>query len=448
VSELREAARRALAGRPAGPEPGRVERASLEVIAEGRSELVTVALRDGRLLCVASDGREDGPHVSVALRLLAGLEGAPASPARAPEPDAQEPPPAPRPGERDLEDVVTAIARVGVDAAASAPSVTDALERLVEGARRGGPPPLGLARWVGRLREALARKDLELTARLLEGAARVAADLRAGPGSAEARARLRAWWGPDVEPAPSGERPPAPPAPRLDFEAARGAPADLGPEGPRGATLHEVTPEPIALLVERRLVEIGREHLAGLTRAEIQRRYIVDLESGAVYREDRRRDAPASIGPCPRTLHVGLGRALRGAPPATVQLLQYEVTPEVDADAWLRLEGHAERDFAALAERYRRAQRSFPGQAEPFALIAPARCDFRRGVALEDAEGHVLPLARLEDPAAAEVLDAYEDRPPPTWVAGRLIDTQGALALVPVAAAWGSGQATEHLRLR
>jgi hypothetical protein len=422
LSELREAARRALAERSTSPsaETGaRVERVSLEVVAEGRSELVTLSLREGRLLCVASDGREDGPHVSAALRLLAGLE----PPGGVPAARTADAAPRDHAGERALpearpaaclEDVVTAVARVGVLEAASAPSVTDALERLLGAVP--SPAPIGLARWVGRLREALARRDPDLAARLLEGAARTAADLRAGGGSAEARIRLRAWWGSGVE-----------------AEERSGA-----IEPPRAATL----------LHERRLVEVGREHLAGLTRAEIQRRYMVDLESGALYCEDRRRDAPASIGSCPRTLRVGFGRAFEGAPPAAVQLLQYEVTPEVDGEAWLLLEGHAERDFAALAERYRQAQRSFPGQAEPFALVAPQRCDFTGGMVLEDPQGHLLPLARLEDPGAAEVLDAFESRPAPTWIAGRLVDAGGFLFLVPVAAAWGSGQQTEHRRLR
>ncbi len=399
-------------------EPARVERVIFEVVAEGRSELVTLALREGRLLCVTSDGREDGPHVRAALRLLAGAEPL-AAPSVRPEPRSA--PPVDRPDERRpsaipalIEDVLTAIARVGVLEAVGAPSVTDALERLLGAVPR--PAPLGLARWVGRLREALARRDTDLVARLLEGAARTAADLRGTATSPEARMRLRAWWGPDAVPGAL-------------------APADL--IAGEGVALHE-----------RRLVEVGREHLAGLARADIERRYLVDLESGAVYREDRRQGAPASIGPCPRTLKVGLGDAQSGAPPAALRLLQYEVTPEVDAEAWLLLEGLAERDFAALAERYRKAQRSFPGQAEPFALVSPARCDFTGGMVLEDPKGHVLPLARDEDPGAAAVLDGLADGATPTWVAGRLVDSAGILLLVPVAAALGSGLSTAHLRLR
>ncbi len=422
MTPLAEAALRALdalapggelGGAAADPRSGAtVDRVSLEVVVEGRSEIVTVALREGRLLCVSSDGREDGPHVVAALRLLAGVRSGPPRASGAGQATAaatvhpERPSAAPLAADRvaaRLDDVITAVARVGASAAAGAPSVAEAIERLLA-AHAQNATPLELARWVGRLRAAFARRDPDLVARLLDGAARVATVLRGGASAPEGAGRaLAAWAGHEVQ----------------------------------GARVHE-----------RRMVEVAREWLAGLARAEIQRRYLVDLDTGAVYREERRRDASASVGPCPRKLAIGLATAAPGVPPEPLRLLQYEVEPAVDGDSWRILEGHAERDIAALTERYRQLQRSFPGLAEPFVLVAPARVDRSPRLVLGDERGHVLSIARADDPAAAAVLEAACEPEPPRWIAGRLVDERGTLLLAPVAAVFGSGDATRHLRLR
>lgn len=416
MNDLTEAARRALGalggapeahGAPAEAGDVRVERLSLEVVAEGRAEIVTVALRGADLLCISSDGRTDGPHVLAALRLLAGPGAGAANDVASSgseAPDRRVAPPANAARiAAHLDDVVTAVARVGAASAAGAPSVEEAIERLVAASKPA--VPIDLARFVGRLREAFARRDGDRVARLLDGASRVAAGLRG---------------------APDADRAPGTPHPLASYAS----PAAFGER------VHA-----------RRLVEVGREWLAGLTRAEIQRRYLVDVDSGAAYREERHRDAVASLGPCPRTLTMGLATSSAGPPPTPVRLLQYEVEPRIDADGYRALEGHAERDVAALTERYRHAQRSFPGLAEPFALIAPARVELAPRLQLVDERGHVLPIARAEEPAAATVLERACAGALPRWVAGRLVDDAGVLLLVPVAAAFAAGTDTTHLRL-
>ncbi|MBC7173424.1 MAG: hypothetical protein H5U40_13375, partial [Polyangiaceae bacterium] len=409
MSTLAQAARRAIrrldvareARQASDPSSSaRVDRVSLEVVAEGRAEIVSVSLRDGRLLCFSSDGREDGPHVIAALRLLAGLEDASATVELGPSDPATAASSAhAHRVASELDDVLTAIARVGIIDADSAPSVIEALGRL--SASSGSIAALDPSRWVGRLRAACARRDVDVVARLLDGAARVSADLR-NEGTGQARGIFGAWAG----------------------HASNGTP------------MHE-----------RRMVEIGREWLTGLVRAEIQRRYLVDLETGSLYREERRRDHSASIGTCPRELAVGLATATPGVQPCALSLLQYEVSPFISDESWRLLEGHAERDIEAITERYRQEQRSFPGLAEPVVLFAPSSILRTPSFALVDERGRALPIARHDDAPAAMLLEAECEGRQPTWVAGRLVDLGGALLLAPVAAAFGAGEATEHLRL-
>src|SRR5690606_17546726 len=66
---LREAARQALESLGDGGGEGEVARVTLDVLIDGRAELVTVALRDGKLAWTTSG---EGPHVRAALRWLAG----------------------------------------------------------------------------------------------------------------------------------------------------------------------------------------------------------------------------------------------------------------------------------------------------------------------------------------------------------------------------------------
>src|SRR5690606_17043362 len=145
---LREAARRALERIGEARPSGEVTRLTIDVAIDGRSELVTLALRDGELAWSTSGGEG---HVAAALRWLAGV----AEPAPAVRVTPENEMPAQRvtwpPGEADqeaearaararlaeaLEDVVTVVVRAGAGGAES-PSVAESLERL----RREAPLP-------------------------------------------------------------------------------------------------------------------------------------------------------------------------------------------------------------------------------------------------------------------------------------------------------------------
>ena len=63
-----------------------------------------------------------------------------------------------------MDDLVTAIIRIGVAEAAASPSVQDALERIIEAAPTPTPP--GLLRFVGRMRASIHHADQLLVARM------------------------------------------------------------------------------------------------------------------------------------------------------------------------------------------------------------------------------------------------------------------------------------------
>lgn len=422
MSRIAEAARRAVLGlSPEGS--GEVTRAVVEVIAEGRTELVSVVLLDGELRCVASDGRTAGAHVVAALRLLAGegegvvdgegsrrFGGGPkaardssAGAVRAEEPG-KEAKPKPQALAEALLDVLTATVRVGVDDARGSPSVTSSLDRMR--AACPDPLPLGVSRWIGRFHAALSDSAPLRVAELLEGASLLADDLRAERPGADARRRVVAWLG--------GHR-------HTDVE----------------------------VLHERTLLEVGREWLAGLSRSGIERRYLVDVDDGTVYREERARGGQASIGPCPRLLSVGLGEAEIGPEPRRLHLLQYVVTNDVDSEVWAKVAASATRRFGPLTERYGRSLATFPGLVEPFALVAPARIeqDDDAAVPLDD-EGAALPLARGDDPIGAAALSELARARDVDWIAGRLVDHAGQLLVVPISAATRRDGRTALERIR
>lgn len=409
---LREAARARLA-ELAEAKPGVVTRVTLDVSVEGASELVTLALRDGALTWSTSGSEA---HVASALEwLVAG--GAPGRPSLVtPEPPAPRvswTPPEPeaeaegRPRARladALDDVVTTIVRVGISHPDS-PSIAESFERLRKEVAQ--PAPNGIARWQGRLRAALDAGDASLSARLLDGASRFAEELRRERPGPEARRRAAAWLGPSRELGP-GER-----------------------------------------VSDRTLVEIAREHLATSERGGLERRYLVDLRNGEVFREERTRTEPtASVGPCPRVIQVGLAEIERGGTPRRVHLMQYAVTLDPGRDELRRVEANGYRRFAALADRYRDWVALDPGQAEPFAVAVPKTWKRKAGAPVGyDDEGVPLAFARADDPAAVEVLLGLT-APPPRWVAGRLVDAKGLVLMVPCVVAVPDGEGTRLHRLR
>lgn len=390
---LRDAALRYLHEKGVASEDGAIHRLSVEIELGGRIETVMLSFREGSLCCVSSDGRADGPHVLAALRFITATEGSTIS-SRSPSDQAIS-----VPKEivqrhelaEALDDLLTAIARVGVAKARHAPSVDAAIERVVRVAPQ--PTPIGLARFIGRLQQEILSANDSGVARVLEGSSRLADSLRAERTTPESEQRICAWL------------------------------------GAFGATRPKVE-----LLYDRTMVEVGREWLGGTDRAHVERRYLVDTQSGAVYREDRPKNAVASLGPCPRELRVGLAEAEPGPVPRRIRVLQYEVEPDVADSTWERLRQVASRSIAQVTEAYRRSVRAYPALAEPFGLIAPYRVETREIFKAFDADGHPLVLDRAERRGAVlalyEMLSGGEE---PTWLAGRLADTGGTLCLVPFA---------------
>ncbi len=130
-TRLRDAAVRHLRSLGAATGEGAVRRLTMDVEVEGRVEMVTLSLRDGELQCVSSDARNDGPHVLAALQFVAGMETREDSspPGSLPSISAQPPEQSSASELADaLDDLLTAITRIGVDKAQHAPSVDAALE--------------------------------------------------------------------------------------------------------------------------------------------------------------------------------------------------------------------------------------------------------------------------------------------------------------------------------
>jgi hypothetical protein len=362
----------------------------VDIEVEGRMEMVTLSLRGGELQCISSDGRNDGPHVMLALKFVAGMEqredSSPPTPATSVTGDSLEQVP-PNELAEALDDLLTAITRVGVDKAQYAPSVDAALERVVRVAPQ--PTPSGLARFIGRLHQEIRSGALMRVARMLDGSSQLADALRMDVPTRESEQRVGAWLG-------------------------------AGPGS---------SPK-VAPLYDRTMIEVGREWLSGTERASVERRYLIDIESGSIYREDRPRHAAASLGPCPRQLQVGLAEVEVGPAPQRIRVLQYEVQPDVPRQSWERLQQVASRSFAEVTERYRRSVQAYPSLSEPFALIAPYRIE-RNGIFKAfDPDGHQLLLNRSERRGAVLAFyDLLADGAEPSWLAGRLTDTGATVCL-------------------
>jgi hypothetical protein len=312
-----------------------------------------------------------------------------------------------------LEDAITALVRVGLVAEHSA-SVTEMLSRVARVA--GSPLPLGAARWIGRVRDAIDQRDVSLIAHALAGASALVADLREPLPSREAQARLATWLG-DTH----------------SFEMTR--------------------------VSDRLLLEVAREWLNGGERQSIERRYLVDLNSGESYREERpRRTQLASVGGCPRLIGVGFAEVEPGAMPHRMHLMQYTTTPSIDRATWDLLAAWAQRDSEALAASYRDALQRYGALSEPFALVMPDSFELAPLPALLLDRGPPLPLGTDDDSgllgrfvelcqgtATASDQPAHPERV--AWVAGRLFDRNGLLMLKPLALGILTSAGLRHERL-
>jgi hypothetical protein len=292
---------------------------------------------------------------------------------------------------RALDDLLTAITRVGVAKAQYAPSVDAALERVISAAPE--PTPSGLGRFIGRLQREIRSAEPRPMARLLVGASQLADALRTTARTRDTEERLVAWL------------------------------------GARPGSMPEVE-----LVHDRTMIEVGREWLSGTERASLERRYLVDIESGSIYREDRPRHATASLGPCPRQLQVGLAEVEFGPSPRRIRVLQYEVRPDVLGESWVGLQQIASRSFAEVAAGYRRSVEAHPSLSEPFALVAPHRIERNDIFKVFDSEGRQLVLNRSERRGAVLAFyDILAEGAEPTWLAGRLTDTGTTVCLIPFA---------------
>jgi hypothetical protein len=312
-----------------------------------------------------------------------------------------------------LEDAITALVRAGLVAEPSA-SVTEMLSRVAREA--GTPLPLGAARWIGRVRDAIDQRDVSLIAHALAGASTVAADLREPHPNREAQERLTTWLG-DTQ----------------RFELMR--------------------------VSDRLLLEVAREWLNGVERQQIERRYLVDLNSGESYREDRPRRAHlASVGGCPRLIGVGFAEVEQGATPRRMHLLQYTTTPSIDRASWDLLAAWAQRDSEALAAAYRESLQRYGALSEPFALVMPESLELTPLPAILLDRGPPLPigsddesglLGRFVELCQGTATESDQPERPLriAWVAGRLFDRDGLLMLKPLALGILTSAGLRHERL-
>ncbi len=400
-----------------------VSRVLLEVEAEGRSEWVTLAFHEGYVHASCATNPESPAHVAAALRAL-GLKALDGSGPHAPE-GAPAPRGAPARGmarreslrppasvERDspnalladaFEDLVTAVVRVGVAEAAEAASVLAALDRLVVTAP--SPPPLGLARFVGRLKHILVRQDVLGAARMLEEASRLASAARSQTPSRNDSERLRLMLGEGV-----------------------------------GVSSESVS--------DRTLVELAREWVAGVEQGSIERRLMVDIRSGDLYAESRLRHGPASLGPCPRIVHVGLAEVDPGPAPRRIRVLQYELAGGLDSASYEGILSRADRRVAQLFERYQSALKSYPGLAETFVVFAPSSLSRDQGLVFLDGEGGQLALSRVEDAGRSAAIERESESLELEWVFGAIHETEERMTLDPYGFGFREEGQPRYRRLR
>ncbi|HEX5656025.1 MAG TPA: hypothetical protein VFX59_02475 [Polyangiales bacterium] len=345
------------------------------------NEQVTLFMRDGRLRELCTCGVERCEHIAVVLRFL--TDGA--APADVRVRSSVRPPP-PDQGAVALatafEELCVACARAGIEARDS-PSINQALAQLLTAAP--DPVPLSLARWIGRFRDALAFGELGELSRLLDGALRFTDQLREGPLSAPEQ--RRAW---------------------LD-------------EVDGSEALSEVT-----------LVEVAREWITGLDRASIERRYLIELVSGQVYSEERRRDdSRISVGPCPRLAQVAFAEIDSATRPPRAKLLQYTLSVQVPEAPWQRVVSLAETQLSVLRERFAADLRASPALAEPFAIFAPAQLEVAAN-ALTDAEGERLALRSDPNLSGIDALLAATRGADVVCVLGRMLGRASGLLMKPL----------------
>ncbi|MFM2417178.1 MAG: hypothetical protein RL385_1901, partial [Pseudomonadota bacterium] len=189
------------------------------------------------------------------------------------------------------------------------------------------------------------------------------------------------------------------------------------------------------------LVEVAREWLHGITRYALERRYLVELATGALLCEERPRGtADISVGPCPRVVHVAYGEVESAMRPRRLRLLQYSIEIEPSPSQWQQLAGLGVGRFADLLVRFGRELAEAPALAEPFALVSPAGLEDERGGALRDADGDRLELSDDAGGIVLPTLHRLAQGGDLVWIAGRLRGTSRGMTLRPTSLLVQTGQ--------
>jgi hypothetical protein len=385
------------------------------VESEGRAELVSMRMQDGALSVICTCGTAGCAHAHEALALFEDEPRPDASEERIthvfePAMRMSEPSPLPAikitPEGRNrlsdvLSDVVLAVTRAGVQEGISA-GVSEALDRLAEHA----PPAsaTGLRVWVGSLRGALEARDSTATALALGAATAMIDALRKSDPGPHADQRVVAWLGVAPSSAAANDR-----------------------------------------ASERTYLELAREHRPGLARAGVEQRYLIDLQSGELLREDRAANETASLGPCPRIVSIGLAHIEPGLPPRRIRLFQYTTTPLIEPSAWARVAGFALPSFEPLVSLQKEHMKVSAGLTDMLALVKPVRVHTREGAQLVDDGGRALLLSGAE--GVANRLESFLASTEPQWVFGRTLVQADMLALVPLAACGLRHGKPAHLHL-
>jgi hypothetical protein len=420
MSELRRAAkalRASLEPRPIGSPTDKPRAAAISVLIEGggQAELVSMRMRDGLLSVLCTCGARGCVHVQEALALFEDEARSDAAEERIthvfePAMRLSEPIPMPAlkvtPEGRNrlsdvLSDVLLAVTRSGISGGISA-GVSEALERLAEHASTASAT--GLRTWVGVLKAALEARDTEAAVRTLAACGAMIDALRKLEPPAIADAHVSSWLG-------------SPPSSNIASERA----------------------------TERTYLELAREHRAGLARAGVEQRYLIDLATGELFREDRAATEAASLGPCPRLVSIGLAHIESGHPPRRIRLLQYTTTPLIEAASWLSVVRFAQPTFESLLPRYKQHMATAASLTDMIALVKPARVHMADRAHLVDEAGKALLLTGPEGTASR--LEGFMHATEAQWVLGRVHAQADMLSLVPLAACGLRHGRPAHLQL-
>lgn len=289
--------------------------------------------------------------------------------------------------------------RFGVAQGLEVPAAEAAFDGLRTVLGPGEPP--GLLRWLARLRFALEARDAPLVHWLLFPAVAAAEGVlessSAGTLSSDA---LVVWLGGQY--LPDGER----------------------------------------VIQNRRLVEVGRELAWAEGISGLERRILCDTDSGELLVEtvplmQGVTDRLGSVGPCPRSVQVGLGMVDRIGVNRRVRIRQYAVEVDYPCDVGR----FAQDDWEVVRRDHDERAKGWSGLTEYYVLLRPTGVDAER-LCLVDAKDRGLAMSSSGHTGASACLvkrarDWGEH--PPRWVLGRLEQGDQSLVFFPVALDDGVG---------